>query len=96
MTDFGKMIRKSRQDMGLNIRIAASKIGISYAYLSKLETGICQKPKMDILYKIVDFYALPLDKACIAAQRVPKDVFYKIINHPELIHVIREYEAKDQ
>lgn len=41
---FGPYLRKIRQATGLSVRAAAAEIGLSPAYLSKLETGARPKP----------------------------------------------------
>lgn len=43
-TGFGPYLRRIRQATGLSVRAAAAEIGLSSAYLSKLETGARPKP----------------------------------------------------
>lgn len=55
--EFPAFLRKSREAAGLSIRQAAPALGISPAYLSRLETGgPARQPSMDRLNKMAELY----------------------------------------
>ncbi len=55
-------LRKIRLSRGFNPKAAATKIGISAQYLSRLENGH-QRPSRDTLEKIIEAYQVPLEDA---------------------------------
>lgn len=86
---FGQFIKKQRKDRRLSLKEAAKYIKISPSHLHYIECGDTERPKMETLYKIIAFYGLPVDEACKMAGHVPMDVYYKILNNPELNNVVR-------
>jgi transcriptional regulator with XRE-family HTH domain len=56
MSDFGTKIRKARQEKEMSLREAARQLGISAAYLSKIEIGRCtpNDPLMKKISKLVE------------------------------------------
>lgn len=86
-----QIIKKARQSKEVSLHIAAVSSGVSATTLHYIETGKLLHPKMDVIQAITDYFNLPYDDVCIAAQRVPTDVFDKIVKHPGLIQVIRDY-----
>lgn len=89
----GELLKINRDVRGLSIRNAAIGIGISSGHLNDLEKGGIIHPKMICLHKIANFYEIPEDDLCIIAERIPSDVFWKIIHCPELLGVIRKYKG---
>lgn len=56
---FASFLRKAREDAGLSIRQAAPHLGVSAAYLSRLETGgYASAPSVERLFKMADLYAV--------------------------------------
>ena len=90
---FAETIKKHRKNRKLSINSAAKLIGIGASHLHYLESGATKKPKMETLYKIMVFYGLPVDETCREVQRIPMDVYYKIINNPDLVGIIRNLEV---
>ena len=88
-----KIMTEARKSKGLKLREVAQFTKLKVANISAIENGRIPRPKMETLYKLIVFYGIDFDKTCIAAQRVPQDCFYKIIHHPELLSVIRNYKA---
>lgn len=87
------MIKKARKAKDVSLHLAAIESGVPATMLHYLETGKTIHPKMDVVRKISDYFALPYDDVCIAAQRIPEDVFYKIIDNPKILPFIREFAA---
>lgn len=90
--EFLKELRKKRQ---LSYREAGEKIGISYGYLSSIETSLGKKsfgglPKKETLKKIVDTYELDEEE---------KDKFYRLYINALLFYslddeLVREIKKK--
>lgn len=88
----GEALKSAREKNGYTLKKSAKHIGLSISYLNGLEQGHAHKPKMKYLYAAAGFYGIPIDELCIAAERIPQDVFYKIIAHPELLQIIRDHK----
>lgn len=58
---FGPYLRTLRRRTGLSLRAATTKMGISYSYLAKLETGEKRTPPtLKVLDRIARFYTCEL------------------------------------
>lgn len=93
METLAELTKKARYDKRVAINVAAKEIGIAQSHLHAIEKGKKLKPKMDILYRIAEYYGIPSDKVCLSAERVPSDIFYKIVANQELLQIIRNYEG---
>ena len=91
--NFGELIKKSRKERRLSLKLAAQYMGICQSHLHYIECGKVTKPKMETLYRIISFYGLPVDGTCEMVKRIPMDVYYKIVNNPDLIPIIRNLKA---
>ena len=89
---FAELIKKRRISADLTLAKASKQIGISIGYLNDLEQGRALRPKMKYIYAMAGLYGLDIDVLCVTAERVPQDVFYKIIKNPDLLDVIRAWE----
>lgn len=49
---FGETIREMREAQGLGLRVAAERLGISPAYLSRIERGKERPPKPELIKKM--------------------------------------------
>lgn len=50
--EFGAFLQQKRKALGISQRVFAKMIGISYSYISSLETGKRPAPSQDILIKM--------------------------------------------
>jgi PAS domain S-box-containing protein len=78
---FGKRIRELRQAKGLTQRDLAKKAGISYAYVSKLETGSMSPPRHKViqsLAKILGATERETDELFGLAGKIPRDLLGKV------------------
>lgn len=87
---YSEMIKQARKDSGLTLEYVAEKLNTSASYLHDIENGKTKTPKMTLLTQLAGFYYMDRDKLLVAAERIPDDVFYKIIRNPQLIQVIRD------
>lgn len=88
---FGKFIRVRRKELKLSLRTVAKRMGVSFAYLSRIEredptAGTFTEERCHALARILD---LDPDKLTLAAGRVPSDVHARLCRHPELLEEIR-------
>ena len=82
------LLRKSAKT---TLKDVAIRCDISLQYLQKLEKGHAKRPKLELLYRLASYYQFPSDKLIIEAGKIPQDVYWKIVNRPDLLKVIREY-----
>ncbi len=60
--EFSKLIKQTRVEKGLSLRDVEKATGISYSYLSQLESANRNIPKLDTIGALFNFYDLPLEK----------------------------------
>lgn len=91
---FAEIIKESRLKAGFTFKFCAENLGISIGYLNDLEQGRALRPKMKVIYAMAGLYGVPIDDLCLSAERIPQDVFYKIIRYPELLETVRQYKER--
>lgn len=91
LRDFGAFLKNRRVSLGYSVRKAARLIDVPFGVLASIERGERAKIRMEMLEKIASLYDVDMDGLCIMCERIPRQVFYKIIRNPELLSVIREY-----
>jgi PAS domain S-box-containing protein len=87
---FGERVRELRQAKGLTQRDLAKKAGISYAYISKLETGSMSPPRHKViqtLAKILGASDKEADDLFGLAGKIPHDLLGKV--DAQTIRVLR-------
>jgi len=57
----GDYLRNLRRESGLSLRKAGEKIGISFMYVSELESGK-KKPSLTVMQKYSNYYKVPTSK----------------------------------
>lgn len=95
---FGAYLRQVRQEQGLTLRAASEYLGLSYSYLSKLETGARKSPpSMKALRRIATAYFRDIREVMYEAgfrsellpdlvkERDTLDArFHRLVSHPGL------------
>jgi len=87
---FAEMMADGRARRGVTLEYASKYIGISLPYLCDYEKGRALSVKMDVIYKAAELYGIDVDSLCIAAGRLPKDVYYKLTAYPHLFAAVRQ------
>ena len=90
LSTFGSIIKRGREHLGISLEKASQQLNISPSYLSDFENERARKIKMDFLYQCAEFYGLNVDELCISANKIPKDIYFKVLEHPHLFEKIRE------
>jgi transcriptional regulator with XRE-family HTH domain len=84
------MIRQQREAQQIGLRELARRVGITPAYLSKIETDQFRPPAEGKLVAIARALKLDPDAVIAQAGRVPADVIETIKRHPiEMATLIR-------
>jgi transcriptional regulator with XRE-family HTH domain len=71
---FGTLIRGARTERGQTLLDVAAEIGISVAYLSRIERDLELPPKDEIMRKLSRTLKLSQDELYAAARRFPPDL----------------------
>jgi PAS domain S-box-containing protein len=90
---FGQRLRELRKAKSMTQRELAEKTGISFAYVSKLETGVMPPPREKIiltLAKVLDVNDADMDELFGLAKKMPSDLREQI--DTEMIRRLRSFE----
>lgn len=71
---FGSYLRRKREEQELTLAELAEKLGISVAYLSRIERDRENAPKDELIQKICKALGLDCDEAYAEARRLPPDL----------------------
>jgi transcriptional regulator with XRE-family HTH domain len=88
-----KLLKDLRESSKLTLDAAAQRIGISASYLHELESGVAEKPKVAVLDRVAAVYCCEKDTLFASAGKVSSDVFYKLVDYPQLMQVVRDYDT---
>jgi hypothetical protein len=96
---FGAFIRREREAKEIGLRKMAKKIGMSPAYLSKVERDECPPPAEDKVRRIADILGLDADELLALAGRVASDLIDIICERPremaDFLRAARGLTAED-
>jgi len=93
--DFGLYIRGKRIERRLSLIEASERIGKGKTWLSDLENNKITRPKMEDIERVSAAYGLNLDDTVVKAGRIPAGVYWKIVNNPEIINLVRELDVSE-
>lgn len=85
---FGEAIREMREAQGVGLRVAADRLGISPAYLSRIERGRERPPKPDLVKRMARMLGGDADLLFRLAQSTDPDIaeFLNVVpNVPEFL-----------
>ena len=95
-SEFGRTVRDKREAMGLGLRELAKRVGMSAAYLSKIERGQFPPPAEEKVVRIADLIELDRDELLALAGKVATDVADAIIRQPGLLtEVVRRLAEQE-
>lgn len=88
--DFGTVLRELREQQGIGIKKLAPELGVSYTYLSKLESNQI-RPSADLVGRVAHYFHYDHDRLLLAAGRVPPEILAILQDHPdEALDYLRE------
>ncbi len=89
---FGETIREMRQAQQLGLRTAADRLGISPAYLSRIERGKERPPKPDLVKRLTTLLGGDPDRLFRLAESTDPDLadyMHSIPNVPEFLRTAK-------
>jgi len=82
MDEFGGVLKNLRGKAGIGIKRLAPELGISYSYLSKLESNQV-RPSEDLVERVADYFQYDRNRLLLSADRVPLDVIEILRENPD-------------
>ncbi len=95
---FGDYLSQKRKQQKLSMRLFAKKVGISFSYLSSIESGQRQAPRYETLQKMVEILELTeteknlfYDYAALSKNEgtIPPDIIEYVNNNKMIRDIIR-------
>ena len=80
--EFGDILHDLRGKAGVGIKRLAPHLGVSYSYLSKLESNQI-KPSEELVGRIAEYFHYDPDALLLAADKIPADIRQILRDHPE-------------
>ncbi len=89
MKTFGETIRGLREAQDLGLRETAGKVGISPAYLSRIERGKEHPPRPEIIKTLAKVLAADPDVLFRLSSSSDPEIVNYLHNHPEAMQLVR-------
>ncbi|MFC2043979.1 helix-turn-helix domain-containing protein [Chloroflexota bacterium] len=86
---FGERLKELREKAGLSQGKLAETLGISFTYLSKLESGAKPPPSRKVIIKLAEALHCDKDDLIVLAGKLPSDIT-RMLRNRETLHSIRE------
>ena len=99
MRSFGETIREMRAAQGMGLRAAAERLGISPAYLSRIERGKERPPKPNLVKRMAVLLGGDPDMLFRLAESTDPDLaeyIHQIPDVPEFLRVARAMELTSE
>ncbi len=95
--EFGARLRELRKKAGLSQRELGDKIGVSFTYLSKIESGVMPPPSENIISQLAEVLNANEDELMILAGKIPPDIaqdMVQILKNRDALEYIRADRTK--
>lgn len=93
--EFGQLLKRLRSDRGIGIKRLAPDLGVTYSYLSKLESGD-SGPSEEFVARVSGYFRYDKNELLLAAGKVPPDVLEILRSHPQdAVKFLRERFGSD-
>ena len=84
--NFGSHLRKLRTEKQLTLRGLASKVGVGFTYLSRVETGTMtygDYPSVALIHRLADALDADEDEMLLLAKKIPQQVRQRVLQRPD-------------
>ena len=93
-TTFGQLLREMRRAKGVSQRDLASRVGVDFSYISKLENDRLSPPAADTVVKICEVLATEPNNLLAVSGKVPSDVTEMLSGNPSALQFVREAQRR--
>jgi transcriptional regulator with XRE-family HTH domain len=87
---FGKRIQQLRREHGLTQRLVASKLGIDFTYLSKLENDRGEAPGEETIRGLAAILEVDAEELLALAGKVPAELRQRAVHDREFAMLLRK------
>ena len=84
--NFGSHLRMLRTEKQLTLRGLASKVGVGFTYLSRVETGTMtygDYPSEALIHRLADALDADEDELLLLAEKIPQQVRQRVLQRPD-------------
>lgn len=95
---FAERLRELRQAKNLSQRALASKVGVDFTYLSKIENeklDFAQYPSEDLILKLAEALEADADELMLLAEKIPPLIKKRVMERPDEFLQIARLDDKD-
>lgn len=89
--NLGEYIKGERKLRNITQRKLASKVGVNFSYISRIESGDTKMPSDEILIKISDALELDIDKVMLLSNKYPQELRDLLANNPTFLDIIKNF-----
>lgn len=93
LKSFGEQMFEARHKKDISINKLAKTMGISHAFLSRLERGEVKAPSEDTTKRIADLLDLSFDELLMGAGRIPEDIKAKLTSDKKYLPIFRAMQS---
>ena len=93
--EFGERLRKLRKEASLSQSQLADKVGVSFTYLSKIESGAKPPPVEKVILRLAEVLDADSDELIALAGKVPSDIIEMLQSEYELTTPLRTFIETD-
>src|SRR6266702_6074615 len=87
--EFGRRLRDLRKQKNVSQRDLATRVGIDFTYLSKIEGGRSAPPSEDVIRHIAQVLEADENELINLAGKVPKDLKTVLEESPQAVELLR-------
>ena len=83
---FGERVRQLRTPKGLTLRDLASKVGVGFTYISKVENGrldFGDFPSEALIHKLAEALDADVSELLILAKKIPDPIKRRVLERPD-------------
>lgn len=94
---FGQTIRTLRKAQNLTLRDLASKVKVTFTYLSKIENeklDFGDYPSEAVIRKLANALNADPDELLLAAKKIPDDIRKRVIERPDAFRKLAKLDDK--
>ncbi len=88
---FGEKVRVLRTSKGLSQRGLSKQVGVSFAYISKIESGkldFGEHPSAGLIRRLAGALDADEDELLLLAEKVPESIRRRLFERPEVFRLI--------
>lgn len=92
---FGERIRQLRKEMNLSQRDLATKVGVNFTYISKIENeklDFGDYPSEDLIRKLAKALRADADELLILAEKVPEVIKKRVMERPDVFRKLAKLD----